>query len=148
MAVEDLARQIEPAALCILVEIAQDVGELQGAAERMGDPVRRRAGIAEDMHREAADGAGDPVAIKVERREIGRADILLRVHLHAVDDVEEIALAQLEVLDRRDERAGDQVARPAGIDRLDLARASRRARLVRSAAGQSSAMSSTSRQKA
>ena len=88
--VEDLARQIEPAALRVLVEVAQDVGQLQGAAERIGDPVRGLAGIAEDMHRQMADRAGDPRAIEVERRQIGGADILDGIHLHAVDDVVKI----------------------------------------------------------
>ena len=45
---------------------------------------------AEDAHRKPPDGAGDAVAIEIERGEIGRADIGAHVHLHAVDDGEEI----------------------------------------------------------
>ena len=41
---QQIARQIEPAALGILGEIAQDVGELQRAAEMMRDAIGRRAG--------------------------------------------------------------------------------------------------------
>ena len=91
-----LARQIEPAERGVLVEVAQDVGELQRAAEMMRE---RDAGVvlhAEHAHRKPADRAGDAVAIKIERRPVGRADVGDDVHLHAVDDGEEILALQVE----------------------------------------------------
>ena len=91
---EDLARQIEPAALRILVEVAQDIGQLQGAAERIGDFVRRRPGIAEDMNRQMADRTRDPGAIEVERRQVGGTNVLRRVHLHTVDNGVEVLASQ------------------------------------------------------
>ncbi len=61
------------------------------------------AGVAletEHAHRQAADRARDAVAIEVERREIRRADVVERVHLHAVDDGEEILAREIEVAHR------------------------------------------------
>ncbi len=86
VAIEQLARQIEPAALGVLVEIAQDVGQLQGAAERIGDGMSPGARIAKDVHRQMADRARDPAAIEVEGRQIGGANVLRRVHLHTVNN--------------------------------------------------------------
>ena len=145
---EDLARQIEPAALRVLVEVAQDVGQLQGAAERIGDGVRVRALIAEDVHRQMADRAGDPRAIEVERRQIGGANVFGRVHLHPVDHREEVLAAQAVAQQRLAQRAGDQVARAPVIERLDLRAPGRERRLLSPGGPVSSAMSSTSRQKA
>ena len=91
---EIFARQIEPADAGILVEVAQDVGELQRAAQMMGE---LEAGLllhAEHLDRKPAHRARHPVAIKIERGEIGRDDVLGHVHVHAVDDGEEILLAQ------------------------------------------------------
>src|SRR6185437_10828939 len=53
-------------------------------------------GEPEHAHRQAPDGAGDTIAIKVEGGEIRRTDILRDVHLHAVDDREEILTLQAE----------------------------------------------------
>ena len=92
--VEDLARQIQPAAPRVLVEVAQDIGQLQGAAERIGDSVRVGARIAEHMHRQMPDRAGDACAVQVERRHVGGADILGCIHLHAVDNGVEVLASQ------------------------------------------------------
>jgi hypothetical protein len=42
-------RQVEPAACRVFLHIAQYVGELKGAAERIGDILRLRAVIAENF---------------------------------------------------------------------------------------------------
>ena len=55
---------------------------------------------AEDPHRQPADRAGDAIAIKIERRVVGRADIGDDIHLHAVDHGVEILPAQAELPDR------------------------------------------------
>ena len=91
---ENLARQIQPAAPRVLVEIAQDVGQLQGAAERIGDRVRVGARIAEHMHRQMPDRGGDARAIQVERRQVRSADVLDCVHFHAVDNGVEVLASQ------------------------------------------------------
>src|SRR5207302_2582682 len=57
--IEQFARQIKPAALCILVEIAQDVGQLQGAAERSEE---RRVGKEGGLPVLGDDAKGDSVA--------------------------------------------------------------------------------------
>ena len=56
--------------------------------------MRGLAVIAEDMHREVADGAGNPRAVKVEGREIGSPEVLASIHLHPVDDVEKVLAAE------------------------------------------------------
>ena len=87
-----LDRQIEPINRGILIEVAQDVCQLQRPAEMM----RERDAVvllhAEHPRRQPPDGAGDAVAIEIKRRPVGRAraDGALDVHLHAVDDGEEI----------------------------------------------------------
>ena len=114
-----LARQVEPAHRGILVEIAQDVGELQRAAEMIGE---RQTGLlphAEDPHRQPPDRAGHAVAIERERRAIRRADIGDHIHFHAVDDGEEILVLEIEGRHRRGETA--QVRRRrAAIERVEV----------------------------
>ena len=63
----------------------------------------RDAGFAldpEHAHRQASDRARDAVAIEVEGGGGGGANIVEGVHLHAVDQGEEILLRQIEVGDR------------------------------------------------
>ncbi len=115
-----LARQIEPPQRRVLVEIAQDIGQLQRAAEMMGE---RKAGLAlhaEHPHRQPADRAGDPVAVKIERGAVGGADIGDHVHLHAGDHGEEILALEIEAAHRL-RQAGKLRRRRAGIKRLDIA---------------------------
>ena len=59
----------------VLVEVAQDIGQLQRAAEMMRERQARLLLHAENAHAEPADRAGDAVAIKIEGRQIGRADV-------------------------------------------------------------------------
>ena len=95
--IERLARQIEPAEAGVLVDVAQDIGQLQRAAEMMRQRDAVLLAHAEHAHRQAADRRGDAVAIEIELIEARRADVLDRVHLHAVDDGEEVLLAQAEL---------------------------------------------------
>ena len=83
-------RQIEPADAGVLVDVAQDVGQLQRAAKMMREQDAVILGEAEHPHRQPPDRARDPVAIEIEGREIGRADILRDIHFHAVDDRQKI----------------------------------------------------------
>ena len=116
------ARQIEPAEAGVLVDVAQDVGELQRAAEMMREQDAVCFRQAEHPHRQPPDGAGDAIAIEIERRHVGRADVLRHVHLHAVDDGEEILALEAEGLHR-----GDVVAAAAPADGPGRARRCRRA---------------------
>ncbi len=139
-------RQIEPADGGILVEVAQDVGELQRAAEVM----RQRQPViplhAEHTDAQPADRARDPVAIEVERREVRRADGSRDVHLHAVDHGEKVLALQIEGAHRLRQPA--QVGwRVAGIDRVDVvAPALQPFKSLGAYRRASSAMSSTARQ--
>ena len=101
---------------------------------------------AEDAHRKPADGARHPVAIEVERRPVGGADVLSGVHRHAVDDGVEILLLEIEVraspgrgrrdaaarglrTSRRRRRASDRA--PPGAAKQSRAHARRRCRRPR-----------------
>ena len=94
MPFENLARQVQPAAPRILVEIAQDVGQLQRAAEQIGDRVRVGARSPKTCTDKCPTARGDARAIQVERRHVGRADIFGCVHFHAVDNSVEVLASQ------------------------------------------------------
>ena len=96
-----LARQIETPEAGVFVDVAQDVGQLQRAAEMMRQQNAVLLGETEHPHRQPPDRAGDAVAIEIERCHVGRADILRHVHLHAVDDGEKILALEAEPLHRR-----------------------------------------------
>ncbi len=55
-----------------------------------------RARHAEDAHGEPADGACDAIAVEIERRIVGRLNIGLDIHLHAVDHGEKIVAFEIE----------------------------------------------------
>src|SRR5581483_7592150 len=74
---------------------------------------------SEYAHREAADRAGDAIAIKVERRPIRGTDVLRAIHFHAVDDGEEIVLAQRKLRHRALEPVPVLRSVP-GIERVDI----------------------------
>ena len=80
----------------VFVDVAQDVGQLQRAAEMMREQDAVVLRQAEHPHRQPSDRARDAVAIQIERREIRRPDILRHVHLHAVDDGQKILALQIE----------------------------------------------------
>src|SRR5215472_2653626 len=120
VSVENLARQIKAAATGVLVEIAQNVSELQRAAERVGNIVGSIARIAENMDREMADGACDARTVEVEPCEIGSANFLARVHLHAVDHGEKIAATQPIAQYWPTQRRADEVVRMSRIESIDL----------------------------
>ena len=114
-----LARQIEPAYGRVLVKIAQDIRHLQRTPEMMREREPCLPLHAEHAHAEAADRAGDAVAVEIEGGEIGRADVGNDVHLHAVDDGEEILALQVE--SAHGLRQPAQVLwRRAGIERGDV----------------------------
>ena len=75
-----LLRQIEPADPGVLVDVAQNVGELQRAAEMMRERNAVLLAHAEHPDRQPPDRARDAVAVKVERRPVRRADILGGIH--------------------------------------------------------------------
>ena len=119
---------------------------MQRAAEMMGEQDAVLLRQAEHAHRQPPDGAGDAVAIEIERRHVRRADVLRHVHLHAVDDGEEILALEAEGFD-----GGDVILQPrrrmALIQRVDIVAPCCSA-ASRSSRGPSElAMSSTCRQK-
>jgi len=118
--VEHLTGQIESPAAGVLVEIAQNVGQLQSPPKRLCNRVGGIARIAKDVDREMTDRACNPRAVKVERREIGSADICARVHLHPVNDRHEISPAQVVARRRLTKRVGDDMTRMSRIKIIDF----------------------------
>src|SRR6478735_515273 len=80
----------------IFVDVTQDIGQLQRAAEMVGEQDAVFLGQTEHPDRQTTDGAGDAVAIKIERRKIRRTNVLWHVHLHTVDDSEKILALEAE----------------------------------------------------
>ncbi len=115
-----LACEIETADRGVLVEIAQDVGELQGAAEMMRQFEARPIVHAEHLDGQPSYRARHPVAVKIENHQIRRDDVLCHIHFHAVDHGKEILLAQAIARHRvLQERALDR--RSSGIERVEVA---------------------------
>src|SRR6516164_7739178 len=75
-----------------------------------------------------ADRACDPTAVEVEPREIRSANILARVHLHAIDDGKEITLPKVIAQCRLTQRLGDDMTRMSAIESIDLLAPSRESR--------------------
>jgi hypothetical protein len=81
-------------------------------------------GVAEDLGGEQADHAGDAVAIQVQGLEVGVAG-LLEVHLHALDDLQQLFLRQREAFQRLRQRLGYRMGGMAGVQGGDFPRATR-----------------------
>ena len=96
------ARQIQPADRGVLVDIAQDIGQLQRTSEMMRQHDAVVPSKTEYPHRQPSDRAGHAVAIQIERGEVRRPDILRHVHFHAVDDSQEILALEIESSNRGD----------------------------------------------
>src|SRR3984893_1629565 len=118
--VENFTRQIEASATGVLIEIAQDIGQLQRSTERFGERMGSIALITENMDREMTDGARDTRTVEVERRKIGCASRFARIHIHPVDDGEKIAPVQMIAQHRLTQRPRDKVARMSRIEAVDL----------------------------
>ena len=103
----------------VLVEVAQNVGELQRAAEMMRERHAVVALHAEHAHRQPPDRARDAVAVEIERGPVRRADVGDDVHLHAVDHGEEILALEIEVAHRLRE-TGKCCGGCAGVERIDV----------------------------
>ena len=73
---------------------------MQRAAEVMRQQDAVILGQTEYPHRQPSDRAGHAVAIQIERGQVRRADILRNVHLHAVDDSQEILALEAELPNR------------------------------------------------
>src|SRR5262249_32078207 len=84
-----LLRHVEAADGCILIEITQDIGQLQGASEMVREQPARLAFHAEHAHRKPSDRARDTVAIEVERGEGWPWDVVTRAHPRAAEAGEE-----------------------------------------------------------
>src|SRR5215831_4804684 len=109
---------VMPASRRVFAEVAQDIGELQSPPQMVSERNAVLFFHSEDAHRQATDGARDSIAIHVERRVVGRADILDHVHFHPIDDGVEILAAESKIAHRREQaaRAGDGLARTERID--------------------------------
>ena len=145
---QQLARQIKPAALRILGKVAQDIRELKRATEMMRDAVRSSAVVAKGAHRQPPYGARDTIAIEIELGQARRADIRSRIHLHAVDDRKKILAAEFEAPRIRGQHTPKRQGAGARINAIDFAPPFSSIAGFSGSGLSSSAISSTSRQKA
>ena len=110
------------------IEVAQDVGQLEGAAQRGGRAASPAPAAMPKARDQPPDRAGHPIAVRVGRLGIGRTDVGGDVHRHAVDHRQEIRLPQAEVMNRVLQEPGAP-GRSAGVESAKGRRASARARL-------------------
>ena len=123
---QKLARQVEAVEFRILGQIAQDVGQLQGFAQRQGEPLGRGIGAVEDTDGQHADRAGDAAAIEAQGVEVGGAhaagSLFRHIHRHAVDQRLELRPRQAVALDGALQRGGERtVGGAADIEVTDVA---------------------------
>ena len=64
--IQQVDGEIDAAALDVFLDVAQDVGELEGDAGLFGEFFGARVGVAEDADADQADDRGDEVAVAVE----------------------------------------------------------------------------------
>src|SRR4029450_4225168 len=114
---QSLRRQIETSERRILVEVAQNIGELQRPPQMVGKRNSILLSHSEDADRQTTDRARDSIAIKVERCLVGRPYVLDHVHFHSIDDGVEILAPKSELAYRRKKavRARDRLGSVAGV---------------------------------
>ncbi len=124
-------RQIDPAALRVVPDIAQDIRQLKRNAQVDGIVFGVRRAGSEDVQADESDHRGHAIAILVEVLERGVAPVD-EIHLDAVDEILEVDLRDAELFDvpgqaRRDGAgglspiAGGQFLAPAGQFRRRIA---------------------------
>ena len=91
-------RQINAAALGVCPHVAENVGQLQRLAERVGIFTARGILVAEDLDTEQPDHGGDAVAVAFEILE-GFVSFDVEVHLHAANQLIEQVEGQVVASD-------------------------------------------------
>ena len=94
--------EVDAADDVVVVDVADDVGQLKGQAEFFGEV--ERAGIveAEDVGAGQADRSGDAIAVFAEAIE-GRVGAKSQIHLGAADEIVEVARGHFVALHGVDE---------------------------------------------
>src|SRR5574343_186012 len=90
-----LHRDVDAATPGILANVADDVGQLESHAQIVRVFLRLPILVAEDFGSEQADDAGHAVAIQRQALEVEIAR-LLEIHLHTVDDFQQLLLGQVD----------------------------------------------------
>ena len=110
-----LLRQVDPAAVEVLADVAQEVGELEGEAERAGRPHGIRAGAQHGQHHLADDGgAAVHVAEQVGPRLVAAAG---EVGAHRGEEAGEAVVVDAALAHRGGHGRHDGVGRAAGGQR-------------------------------
>src|SRR5262249_28733791 len=94
------SREIQASEIGILIDIPQDIGQLKCAAEMVSQGFPVAVIHTENANAQPPHRAGYTVAIKIKFAERWSADIRACVHLHAIDDRQEIVLAKTEPKNR------------------------------------------------
>ena len=117
---QQIVGQVKPVPRRVLAQVAQDVGQLQGEAERCRQPVADLGPQAEDAAAQPSHGAGDPVAVLQQVGPGGEPQRFRRVRFHAVDDGLKIGLGQTEMGDRFGQGDGDRILGLPRIEGVDF----------------------------
>src|SRR5262245_10423690 len=120
-AAEVRTREIDASPACVLGDVAQDVRQLEGEPELGRVLPCRGVPVAEDLDADEADGARHAVAVRLEVAVPRLVALPVEVHLDPLDDRREVLAGDRVALDGVRERYADRVARPAGVDRVQLA---------------------------
>ena len=94
MLFEQFTRQVNTANACILIDVAQNVGNLQCAARVMGNSDTVIRWIAENAHAQSADRARYPVHVQIKCFHGRGYDRIARIHFHPCNDIEKVIAAQ------------------------------------------------------
>ena len=117
---QGLGRKIDPADLGILIDIAQDIGELKRAAKMVRKLDAGFARHAKNADRQSAHRGSYPVAIEIELLHPRPTNVTGHVHRHAGDHRIEIGAVEIETAHRLRHQYGlPRVA--AGIKRVEIA---------------------------
>jgi hypothetical protein len=114
------SRKVEAPEFRIFVEVAQDVGQLQGASQLICKRAAQVLRQAKHFDRKAPYSACYAVAVKLERGVIRRPDVGDNVHFHAVNHGQKVFASQPKCLDRSGEPLKRRNMR-AVIERRDIA---------------------------
>ena len=116
-----VCRQVDAATHGVFAHVANDVGELQGAAQPVGVFGGLRLGLPKDAGRYFAHHARNQVAVLVQLLPIGVA-VQVQIHMAALDDGEQVPRLDAKPLGMRHQRQHDGVAGFAGKGLLHFVR--------------------------
>ena len=112
---EQFAWQVEPADARILIDVAQNVGDLQGPAKMFRYEVSLCARFTENVHTKTPYGGCDAIAVAVELLPRRRNDRPVGIYLHAIDYRKKVRLPEPVAGNRSNQPLFDDPPRTVGL---------------------------------